>query len=405
VQRNHTLSLAFIATLVSGCAGDGTAPGAEPPRGTPIVYPSGGTILTRLAAADLVGDGHLDLITVTRGDDSIRVLPGVPGGGFGTALAFAAGDDPVQAGAGDVNGDGIPDLIVTGHLSNSLDLKLGQGNSSFAPSVRYPLRNHGNRFVVTDLNRDGLADVVASHDGSGQPIYVTAFLGLADGELQPVWELGTDYFTTEGVAAGDFDGDGTTDVAIATGDPRASVLVFRGLGTGRLTSPVVLPTLPRVPQTSDGTTSLAVGDLNHDGRDDIVTADFELTNQLVVRLSTSSGFTDPVLLPLPSPVDVALADLDGDGKQDAVAPNLDGTVSVLYGQGDGSFQAPLSLSMGPAPASVALADFDGDGLADIAVADLSDNAIRVRLTPPGARGSLFRLTAFSVDSIPRAKDR
>jgi FG-GAP-like repeat len=388
VQRNHVLRLAIIiviATVASGCAGDGTAPGSEPPRGTPVVYLSGGTSLSSLAALDLVGDGHRDLITTTRGDGSIRVLPGDAVGGFGAALAFAAGDDPVQGGAGDVNGDGIPDLIVIGHLSNSLYLRLGQGNNQFAPPLRYPLRNHGNNFVVTDLNRDGLADVVVSHDGSGQSIYLTAFLGSATGELQPAWELGTTYFTTEGVAAGDFDGDGNTDVAVATGDPGASVLVFHGLGTGQLTAPGVLPPLPTMPGTSDGTSALAVGDLNHDGRDDIVTVDFELTNQLVIRLSTGSGFADPVAIPQPSPVDVALADLNGDRKLDAVAANLDGTVSVLYGEGDGSFQAPLSLSMGPAPASIALADFDGDGLADIAVADLSDNAIRVRLTAAGNR--------------------
>jgi FG-GAP-like repeat len=381
VPRNRAVQLAMMTVVVSGCSGDATGPGSEP-RGTPIVYPSGGTVLTSLTAVDLLGDQHRDLITVTRGDGSIRVLTGGASGGFGTALGFSAGDDPVQAGAGDVNGDAVPDLIVTGHLSNSLYVRLGQGNGNFAPAVKYSLRNHGNHFVITDLNGDGLADVVASHDGSGVPIYVTTFLGSTSGALQQVSELGTEYFTTEGVAAGDFDGDGKTDVAIAAGgDPRASVLVLHGLGTGELSAPVALPPLPRMPGTSDGTSSLAVGDLNQDGRDDIVTTAFELTNQLVIRLSTGSGFADPVSLPLPSPVDVALADLNRDGKLDAVATNLSGTVSVLYGGGDGSFDAPVNLSLGPAPASVTLADFDGDGLADIAVADLSDNAIRVRLTP------------------------
>src|SRR5882762_10832668 len=99
-------------------------------------------------------------------------------------------------------------------------------------AVTYPLRNHGNRLVVADLNGDAFADVVAAHDGSGAPLYVTAFLGSATGTLQQACELGTPYFTTQAIGAGDFDGDGKTDVAIALGDNRVSVLVFHGMGRG-----------------------------------------------------------------------------------------------------------------------------------------------------------------------------
>jgi len=151
--RATTVSAATLALIAMGC-GDGTGPGRETRQPDPVVYPTGGTTLTRLAALDLVGDTRRDLITIARGDGSVRVLPGNAAGAFGAPLVLMAGDDPIQATVGDVNGDGIPDLLVIGHLSNAFYVRLGLGGGQFAPAVRYPLRNHGNRLVVADLNGD-----------------------------------------------------------------------------------------------------------------------------------------------------------------------------------------------------------------------------------------------------------
>ena len=97
---------------------------------------------------------------------------------------------------------------------------------------------------------------------------------------------------------------------------------------------------------------------------------------------TTTGFTDPVTVALPSPVAVALGDVNGDGRLDAVASNLDhGSLSLLTGRGDGSFEPPVTLAAGPAPASLAVAGLDGDGRADVAVTDIRDHAIRVHLSP------------------------
>jgi hypothetical protein len=380
--RKSTLSTTILVLIGLGCDADRIGPAPAPGQLNPVVYLTGGTSLAKLAALDLVGDGRRDLITVARGDNTVRILPGLAAGTFGAPLSFTAGDDLAQATVGDVNGDGIPDLLATGHLSNAFYVRLGVGRGQFAPPVKYPLRNHGNRLVVADLNGDAYADVVVAHDGSGVPIYVTGFLGSATGEMRPVSELGTDFFTTEDIATGDFDGDGKTDVAIATSDNRAAVLVLRGLGTGAFAAPMILPPLSTSPGISDGTTGLAVGDVNGDGRDDIIVACFDLTNQLLVRLSTGTGFAAPVSIALPSPIDVALGDLDGDGKLDVVASNIGrGTLSLLRGKGDGTFGAPLDIPMGPEPVWLAVADFDGDRLPDIAVTSLGDHAVRVLRSP------------------------
>jgi large repetitive protein len=375
------------------------APGGDP--GHPVVYPVGGTTLAGLAALDVVGDSRRDLVAVARGDLTIRILPGGDAGQFAAALSFAAGNDARRATAGDVNGDGIPDLLVIGH-DNVLILRLGLGGGRFADGTRYPLRNHGNFLVVADLNGDAFDDVAAVHDGSGNPVYVTTFLGSASGELHQASELGTPYFTSMGAAAGDFDADGRTDLAVAVGgDNRASVLVFRGQGTGEFAAPVVLPTVSPDSLISDGTSAVAVGDLNGDGRDDLVVACFELSNQLVIRLSTEAGFADPVQIELPSPVAVALGDVNGDGKLDAVASNLaHGSLSLLLGRGDGSFEEPTTVSVGPEPTSLAVADFDDNGSADIAVTDLGDHKIRVLLSPKGLSGATHSTIPVPIANTP-----
>ena len=371
---------AMVSLVLVACAGDPASPGPDPLPQPAGVYDVGASTLVNLTALNVVGDARPDLIAVARSDLSIRILPGDHVSGFGQVIALPAESDARQAAAGDVNGDGIPDLLVIGH-DNALNVRLGLGGAEFGVPVRYPLRNHGSRVVVADLNGDRFDDVVAVHDGSGAPVYVTAYLGSATGDLQRVWEVGTPYFTTVDVAAGDFDGDARTDVAVALSDPQAAVLVFHGLGTGDFGAPTILPPVTSNPGT-DGTIALAVGDLNADGRDDLVIACYGFTNQLVVRLGTASGFSDAVVILLPSPVDVALGDVNGDGRLDAVAANLEhATLSLLYGRGDGSFEAPVSVPSGPAPASLGVRDFDGDGMADVAEVDLGDHSIRVFPAP------------------------
>jgi hypothetical protein len=352
-----------------------------------MVYTVGATDLVGLAAVNIVGDSGADLVMVARSDLSVRILPD-SARGFGAALAIPAENDARRVAVGDVNSDGVPDLLVVGH-DNSLNVRLGTGQGQFGPVTRYDLRNHANYLAVLDLNGDSYADVVVAHDGSGNPVFLTAFLGSATGALHQAWELGTSYFTSMGMATGDFDGDGRADVAVALGgDSRASALVFYGLGTGAFHDPLVLPTVSPDSGLSDGTAAIAAGDLDGDGRDDLVIACFSLTNQLVIRRGTAAGFSDPVTVALPSPVSVALGDLNGDGKLDAIAANIgQGTLSILHGRGDGSFDAPVSLQAGPLPSSVAVADLDGNGLADIAVADLGDHTIRVFWSPWGARSA------------------
>lgn len=346
----------------------------------PVAYDGAGTTLTRLSAADVVGDVSPDLLVVARGDRSVRLFAGTPPGVLGAAATVTIGSDTRDVTAADVNGDGIADLIATGHFDNALFVRLGTGSGQFAAQTSYGLRNHGHFALRADLNGDAFGDVVAVHDGSGQPVYVTTFLGSASGQLARATELGTPHYTAKGVGGGDVDGDGRTDIAVAVADNRASVLVFLGRGDGSLAAPTALPTLSDDTLLGDGTVSLAVGDLDDDGRDDIVLTRQDVANELVVRLSRK-GFGAPSRIALPSPIDVALGDVNGDGKLDAVAANLEhGSMSLLFGYGDGTFAPPRTVTLGRSPASLAVVDLNQDRRADVAATDLTDHKVRVLLS-------------------------
>ena len=81
-----------------------------------------------------------------------------------------------------------------------------------------------------------------------------------------------------------------------------------------------------------------------------------------------------------SSVEVAIGDLDGDGKPDLVTANQVGnSVSVLLNRGDGSFGASVNYSTGTFAISVAIGDLNGDGKQDLATANFEGSTASVLL--------------------------
>src|SRR5215510_8638865 len=87
----------------------------------------------------------------------------------------------------------------------------------------------------------------------------------------------------------------------------------------------------------------------------------------------------------PDPVSVAVGDFNGDGVQDLVVANSgdfdSGNISVLLGNGDGTFQAAVNFGAGNNPSSIAVGDFNGDGIQDLTVAHgfFGSNSVSVLL--------------------------
>jgi hypothetical protein len=229
-----------------------------------------------LNLADVNSDGRLDITTSNQDDNSVSVLLGDGRGGFAPAAGspFAVGRAPYPHAAADVNGDGRLDIVTPNVRDNSVSVLLGDGRGGFAPAAGSP---HTVAFrpyyvAVGDVSGDGRPDVVTSHDDVN---LMTTLLGDGRGGFTPAPASPFDFGRRAyALVAADVNGDRRADLIVGGIGENVAVLLGneRGGYTHAAGSPYAAGSNPRI----------AVGDVNGDGRADIVTANNESANVSVL---------------------------------------------------------------------------------------------------------------------------
>jgi hypothetical protein len=186
--------------------------GASTPYATgPGTSPSG------LTLARMDADTLLDVVTANPGTNTIGILSGNGTGGFGGPAFSPAGSQPLGVTAGDVDGDGRNDIVVSiGSGTLNGIAYFGNGTGGFSDSTAVPLFGPVFDAAIADLNRDGWNDL--AFVATGGHFYL--LLGDGTGHFGAVQsnDMG---FDAGGLAVGDFDANGRSDLAVTSSDPEA----------------------------------------------------------------------------------------------------------------------------------------------------------------------------------------
>ncbi len=291
-------------------------------------------------------------------------------------------------------------LLFVTYLLTAMCLSAGcRRDGGSASDVGAPPPALSFSVAVDDMNGDGVADIVATVGSFTLPPPHFGLVSVfVNDPMQPGSFSASEQFAagedSVGVAIGDLDGDGLLDLAVAnyrTDD--VSVLLQEPTEPGAFQAATSYPT-GRLPE------SVAIGDLDGDGRADLAVANNHVDSPFVSVL-----FQDPTLpgsfLPttaIPTSratSSVVIGDVDGDALLDVVATG--GMVFILLQDPatPGTFFPAVEYAAGPQPVSVALGDLDGDGFLDIAVANLGEPefpqtaSLSVLLQDAGTPGTFF----------------
>ncbi len=345
-------------------------------------------------AADLDGDGTIDLAVAHRAGSGASVFLGIPGGAFAERAPVAVGSGASAILSSDLDADARPDLLVVTTQPAALHALAGDGRGGFRGGRPVRVGSAPTGLAAGQIDRDAFLDAAVVNSVQ----YTVAIcLGTESGAFlaQHVAPSSGAFVRPSAFGALDVDRDGLFDLAIAD-DGRSAVVVLRNTGGLAFEETLAIP-------FPGGTGDLFAGDLDGDRIADLVVVDPRGRALVFLPGDGSGGFGTAIMTPLPNrPARLASADFDSDGVLDLSSHLVDGReILVAFGDGRGGFgRLALVPDAGGSPAAAAPSDLDGDGAVDLVVTERIAVAGQVVLLRGDGLGGFSPAGTFPLDVAP-----
>ena len=373
LSEDEVLALSNDATLVSGATAIVINNVNDAPTlsaiGTPAFTASDITTTadgaTSVTAADLDGDGDMDVLSASYQDDTIAWYENDGSENFTPHVIATDADGAYSVTTGDVDGDGDLDVLSASALDDEIVWYENDGSENFTANIITSSANAARSVTTGDIDGDGDLDVISAsssddtiawyeNDGSG------AFTTRV---------IATDADEAYSVSTGDVDGDGDLDVLSASSADN-KIAWYENNGSGVFTTRVIAT-------DADGAYSVSTADVDDDGDLDVLSASSNDDKIAWYENDGSENFTTRVIATdADSAYSVTTGDVDGDGDMDVLSASAnDDKIAWYENDGNENFTSHEITTGANVAWAVTTGDVDGDGDLDVLSASLSDDTI------------------------------